>query len=92
MTDAVPFHKGGAASAPSGGHTHTHDANEHGHTHEVMEHAGKFGERDIPNYTHRNWNERAFTVGIGGYVALLTQAGRLRQDGAAPSAVLQAAR
>ena len=33
-----------------------------------MDHPGKFGERDVPNYASRNWNERAFTVGIGGPV------------------------
>lgn len=27
---------------------------------------GKFAERDMPDYTGRNWTERAFTVGIGG--------------------------
>ncbi|AFR92807.1 urease accessory protein UreG [Cryptococcus neoformans] len=41
---------------------------EHGHTHEHLEHAGKFAERDMPDYTGRNWTERAFTVGIGGPV------------------------
>lgn len=51
-------------------HSHSHAANEHGHTHEIMEHPGKFGERDLPNFSHRNWNERAFTVGIGGYVSV----------------------
>jgi len=41
---------------------------EHGHTHEHLEHAGKFGERDLPDYTHRNFKERGFTIGIGGPV------------------------
>lgn len=64
----------GIADAP---HVHTHDgtthshhhgdpAMEHGHTHEVMEHPGKFSDRDLPNYEARDWEERAFTVGIGG--------------------------
>ena len=48
-------------------HSHGH-SHEHGHTHEVMDHPGKFGERDLPNYASRNWTERAFTVGIGGPV------------------------
>lgn len=39
---------------------------EHGHAHEIMEHAGKFTERDLPDYSMRNWEERAFTIGIGG--------------------------
>lgn len=32
--------------------------------------AGKYAERDMPNYTARNFEERGFTVGIGGYVCL----------------------
>jgi urease accessory protein len=27
---------------------------------------GKFSERDLPDYSGRDWTERAFTVGIGG--------------------------
>jgi urease accessory protein len=72
------------------GHTHGHSqvgggGGEHGHTHEIMEHAGKFAERDIPNYANRDWDERAFTVGIGGPVGsgktalLLSLCQRLRQ-------------
>jgi len=61
-------------------HSHTHDHGagshshsdghsiEHGHTHEHLEHAGKYGERDLPDHTHRNFHERGFTVGIGGPV------------------------
>ncbi|POY75546.1 hypothetical protein BMF94_1449 [Rhodotorula taiwanensis] len=62
-------------------HSHDHGAQEHGHTHELMEHpgknhelmssisrAGKFTERDMPNYSGRNWTERGFTIGIGGPV------------------------
>jgi hypothetical protein len=29
---------------------------------------GKFAERDLPDYSGRDWNERAFTIGIGGCV------------------------
>lgn len=55
----------------SGGHSHSHGGGgggggEHGHTHEIMESAGKFADRDVPNFSSRNWQERAFTVGIGG--------------------------
>ncbi|QRV77704.1 COBW/P47K family protein [Ceratobasidium sp. AG-Ba] len=54
------------------GHSHSHGGTwtpmEHGHTHEHLEHAGKFAERDMPNYTGRDWTERGFTVGIGGPV------------------------
>lgn len=28
--------------------------------------AGKFGERDLPDFSQRNWKDRAFTIGIGG--------------------------
>ena len=27
---------------------------------------GKFGERDLPDFSSRNWVERGFTIGIGG--------------------------
>ncbi|KDN44721.1 urease accessory protein UreG [Tilletiaria anomala UBC 951] len=54
------------------GHSHTHAqsgaANEHGHTHDVMDHPGKFHQRDMPDHSNRDWNERAFTIGIGGPV------------------------
>lgn len=55
-----------------GGHTHSHsepfNAAEHGHTHEHLEHAGKFAERDLPDYSNRDFKERGFTIGIGGPV------------------------
>jgi len=63
-----------AATAPhshshdSGATSHSHDAGEHGHTHEHLEHAGKFSERDMPDYSLRNFEERGFTIGIGGPV------------------------
>jgi urease accessory protein len=56
-------------------HSHTHEhthggsgALEHGHTHEHLDHPGKFAERDLPDYSARNFKERAFTIGIGGPV------------------------
>lgn len=54
-------------------HSHSHSAGafnaiEHGHTHEHLDHAGKFAERDLPDYSNRNFKERAFTIGIGGCV------------------------
>lgn len=60
-------------SAPVGGetdgHSHSHSHNhDHGHTHDIMDHPGKFNDRELPNYENRNWDERAFTVGIGGPV------------------------
>ncbi|KAI0317649.1 P-loop containing nucleoside triphosphate hydrolase protein [Amylostereum chailletii] len=50
------------------GHSHDHGLGEHGHTHEVLEHPGKFSERDMPDYSLRNFEERGFTIGIGGPV------------------------
>lgn len=51
------------------GHSHSHDGEAaHGHSHPIMEHAGKFGERDLPDFSKRNWKERCFTVGLGGPV------------------------
>lgn len=49
-------------------HTHAHGPEEHGHTHEHLESAGKFSEREMPSYSSRNFEERGFTVGIGGPV------------------------
>ncbi|KAL9938869.1 hypothetical protein V8E36_002588 [Tilletia maclaganii] len=69
---------GGGASSHEHSHSHSHEhgghghghshANEHGHTHDFMDHPGKFDQRDRPNFSNRDWNERAFTVGIGGPV------------------------
>ena len=71
-SDVCAFKSGNGAGAPAPAiHEHGH-SHEHGHTHEIMEHPGRFGERDLPNYAARHWNERAFTVGIGGCVDLLT--------------------
>ncbi|CEH13516.1 urease accessory protein [Ceraceosorus bombacis] len=55
--------------AHSHGHSHGHThGGEHGHTHEQMDHPGKYEEREQPDHSGRDWNERAFTVGIGGPV------------------------
>ncbi|WWD08329.1 urease accessory protein UreG [Kwoniella europaea PYCC6329] len=65
--DASPLH----SHDHGNGHSHTHDGwtpDEHGHTHEHLEHAGKFSERDMPDYSGRDWEERGFTIGIGGPV------------------------
>lgn len=49
-------------------HTHSHDGGgDHGHTHEVWPNAGSFVNREKPIELGRNWHDRAFTVGIGGY-------------------------
>ncbi|KAG0329271.1 hypothetical protein BGZ99_002820 [Dissophora globulifera] len=41
---------------------------EHGHRHEQIDTAGKFVERALPAFENRDWDERTFTVGIGGPV------------------------
>ncbi|KAF9184247.1 hypothetical protein BGZ51_002446 [Haplosporangium sp. Z 767] len=41
---------------------------DHGHRHEQIDTAGKFVERALPAYENRDWDERTFTVGIGGPV------------------------
>ncbi|TFK40709.1 P-loop containing nucleoside triphosphate hydrolase protein [Crucibulum laeve] len=49
--------------------SHSHDlGGEHGHTHEHLENAGRYSDRDLPDYSLRNFEERGFTVGIGGPV------------------------
>jgi urease accessory protein len=48
-------------------HDHAHDPTHgHGHTHEVWSHAGLFRDREPPQ--PRSFEERAFTIGIGGPV------------------------
>ncbi|KAL4070023.1 P-loop containing nucleoside triphosphate hydrolase protein [Scleroderma yunnanense] len=66
---------------------HTHEPGaEHGHTHEHLDHPGKFSERDLPDYSARNFEDRGFTVGIGGPVGsgktalTLTLCKRLRKE------------
>ena len=48
-------------------HTHSHDGGEHGHTHEIWPNAGSFINREMPIEAGRDWRDRAFTVGIGGF-------------------------
>ena len=58
--------------------THTHDglethshsgfnAAEHGHSHDVLGGPGSYIAREMPLKDGRDWADRAFTVGIGGY-------------------------
>lgn len=49
-------------------HSHEHPAGDHGHTHEILDGPGSYMGREMPIIEGRNWSERAFTVGIGGYV------------------------
>ena len=50
------------------GVSHSHPGGDHGHTHEVLDGPGSYLGRDMPTFEGRDWNERAFTIGIGGYV------------------------
>lgn len=52
---------------------HSHESNvaEHGHSHEILDGPGSYAEREMPIIEGRDWTERAFTVGIGGYAPLL---------------------
>ncbi|KAF2839614.1 urease accessory protein UreG [Patellaria atrata CBS 101060] len=59
-------------------HTHSHDDGpshshdnavaDHGHTHEILDGPGSYLGREMPIIEGRVWEERAFTVGIGGPV------------------------
>jgi urease accessory protein len=51
-------------------HSHAGAAADHGHTHEILDGPGSFLGREMPIIEGRNWEERAFTIGIGGYVKL----------------------
>ncbi|PFH53377.1 hypothetical protein AMATHDRAFT_138033 [Amanita thiersii Skay4041] len=55
-------------SHEQGGASHSHGLGDHGHTHEHLDHPGNFSERDLPDYSTRNFEERGFTIGIGGPV------------------------
>lgn len=46
--------------------SHEFKAAEHGHSHEILDGPGSYTHREMPIITGRDWNERAFTVGIGG--------------------------
>ena len=47
------------------GITHSHDGV---HSHEILDGPGSFLGREMPIVEGRVWEDRAFTVGIGGYV------------------------
>jgi len=56
---------------------HSHDGNscdgnahDHGHSHEILDGPGSYLAREAPIVEGRDWSERAFTVGIGGYKRL----------------------
>ena len=59
-------------------HSHSHDAgvdhshddpfNGHGHSHDILDGPGSYVNREMPLIEGRDWKDRAFTIGIGGYV------------------------
>jgi urease accessory protein len=56
-----------------GGVSHSHDssgfnAQEHGHSHEILDGPGTYLGREMPIIEGRTWSDRAFTIGIGGFV------------------------
>lgn len=59
-------HDGGDHSHSHDGHSHS--AADHGHTHEILDGPGSYLNRELPIVEGRDFNERAFTVGIGGPV------------------------
>ena len=58
----------GHSHSHDGGASHSHAAADHGHTHEILDGPGSFLGREMPIIEGRDWKDRAFTVGIGGYV------------------------
>lgn len=51
-------------------HSHSHDGapNGHGHSHDIPGGPGSYQDREMPLIEGRDWNDRAFTIGIGGPV------------------------
>ncbi|KAF1808550.1 urease accessory protein UreG [Eremomyces bilateralis CBS 781.70] len=49
-------------------HSHSHAAADHGHTHEILDGPGSYLGREMPLIEGRNWDDRAYTIGIGGPV------------------------
>ena len=50
--------------------SHSHSAlntAEHGHSHEILNGPGSYIAREMPLAEGRDWTDRAFTIGIGGY-------------------------
>lgn len=50
--------------------SHSHSAADHGHTHEILDGPGSYVGREMPIIEGRDWEDRSFTVGIGGYDCL----------------------
>ncbi|KAL0258841.1 hypothetical protein SLS55_006345 [Diplodia seriata] len=50
------------------GASHSHAGADHGHTHEILDGPGSYLGREMPLIEGRTWEDRAFTIGIGGPV------------------------
>ncbi|EOD45417.1 putative urease accessory protein [Neofusicoccum parvum] len=50
------------------GQSHSHAGADHGHTHEILDGPGSYLGREMPLIEGRTWEDRAFTIGIGGPV------------------------
>ena len=48
-------------------HSHDDPFNGHGHSHEILDGPGSYLHREMPLIEGRDWKDRAFTIGIGGY-------------------------
>lgn len=59
-------HDGGITLHASHGHDSSISAVEHGHSHEILDGPGSFLGRELPIVEGRTWEDRAFTIGIGG--------------------------
>jgi urease accessory protein len=46
--------------------SHSHAAADHGHTHEILDGPGSYMGREMPIIEGRDWEDRSFTIGIGG--------------------------
>ena len=67
MATAAPAtHSHDGISSHSHSHSQESNAVEHGHSHEILDGPGSYTLREMPLIAGRDWNERAFTVGIGG--------------------------
>ncbi len=55
------------------GGNHSHAGDDHGHSHEILDGPGSFLGREMPIIQGRDWKERAFTIGIGGYDYIQSQ-------------------
>jgi hypothetical protein len=55
------------------GHSHDDPFNGHGHSHDILDGPGSYVNREMPLIEGRDWKDRAFTIGIGGYVALAVE-------------------